>query len=100
MDFYSTNGGRRFIDGTMPAVARALERIAICLESKSQQAPAHQQAPAEITVLIAKLIDLRKRLDSIDVPDEGVIDQLQSEFNQAMNGLEDLIKGVASCPGS
>ncbi len=36
-DFYETRGGRQFIDGTMPRIAKALERIADALEAQNKE---------------------------------------------------------------
>ena len=35
--FYETRGGRQFIDGTMPRIAKALERIADALEAQNKE---------------------------------------------------------------
>ena len=36
-EFYETRGGRQFIDGTMPRIAKALERIADALEAQNKE---------------------------------------------------------------
>lgn len=43
LEFYKTQAGRRFYDGTMTRIADSLERIATCLEE--QQTKSKEAAP-------------------------------------------------------
>lgn len=39
MDFFNTVMGKRFIEGTMPSIARNLEKLVDCLEKKEKGNP-------------------------------------------------------------
>lgn len=37
LEFYKTQGGRKFIEGTVPKLVSVLERVAVCLEKEQER---------------------------------------------------------------
>jgi hypothetical protein len=85
IEFFNTQMGRMFYEGTAPRIAKALERIATALEQKNKKETGKMRAESAYTLVSSSIERLKKALKPLGLESKllNVVDN-PNEYPKAL----------------